>query len=338
MSAVSVPPILARAKELVSPALRAAVAGLSTELRPIAEYHLGWRNESGAPTGADGGKGVRPALAVLSAEAVGASAIVGVPGAVAVELVHDFSLIHDDVMDNDAERRHRPTVWALYGIGQAVIVGDALLVLADQVVLGVGLEAGARAARLLSRATGEMIAGQALDMAFESRRVVTLEECLAMEAGKTGALLGCAAAIGAILADAPAETIECLTRFGVEMGLSFQAVDDLLGIWGDPEATGKPAGSDLRQHKKSLPVVAALQEGGNAAEELSTLLEKEDLLESEVARAATLVEQGGGRELAQSEAHVHFEQALAALERAAITESSKLELIDLANFIVDRKF
>jgi geranylgeranyl diphosphate synthase type I len=175
-------------------------------------------------------------------------------------------------------------------------------------------------------------------MAFESRSVVTLKECLAMEAGKTGALLGCAAAIGAVLADAPQETVACLAQFGVEIGLSFQAVDDLLGIWGDPVATGKPAGSDLRSHKKSLPVVAALQEGGKAADELASLLAKNELLESEVVRAATLVEQGGGREAAQSEAHLHFESALGALERAELVESSRAELIDLANFIVDRKF
>ena len=108
---------------------------LSAELRPVAEYHLGWRDEQGVLGGGDGGKGVRPALAVLSAEAVGADAALGVPGAVAVELVHNFSLIHDDVIDEDAERRHRPTVWHVFGVGAAVIVGDALLALAQQAVL-----------------------------------------------------------------------------------------------------------------------------------------------------------------------------------------------------------
>ncbi|MCU1488921.1 MAG: polyprenyl synthetase family protein, partial [Acidimicrobiaceae bacterium] len=249
----SVPEVLGRARSLVVPALRAAIDRLSPELRPAAEYHLGWADADGVPMAGGGGKGVRPALALLSAEAVGAPGIVGVPGGVAIELVHNFSLIHDDVIDGDVERRHRPTVWALFGIGRAVIVGDALLALAQQVVLDPALvlgpladldgASGERAARVMADATAAMIAGQALDMAFESVPSVDVEGCLAMEAGKTGALLGCAAAIGAVLAGASDEVVRALDCFGMELGLAFQAVDDLLGIWGDPATTGKPAWS-----------------------------------------------------------------------------------------------
>ncbi|HVB06989.1 MAG TPA: polyprenyl synthetase family protein [Acidimicrobiales bacterium] len=334
-----VPEILTRARGHVAPALRAAIAVLSPELRPVAEYHLGWRDERGALVGGDGGKGVRPALSVLSAEAVGAEASVGVPGAVAVELVHNFSLIHDDVIDEDVERRHRPTVWALYGIGPAVIAGDALLALAQQVVLGpVPGPDAERAARRVADATAAMIAGQALDMAFERRDDVGVASCLAMEAGKTGALLGCAASIGAVLAGADEPVVEALDRFGVELGLSFQAVDDLLGIWGDPAATGKPAWSDLRQHKKSLPVAAALASGGAAVAELSSLLFSEHLEERDVERAAALVEECGGRDFATSEAAAHLATALAAVEGLALREESVAELVELAHFVVERQF
>ena len=341
-----VPEILTRARGHVAPALRAAIAVLSPELRPVAEYHLGWRDERGALVGGDGGKGVRPALSVLSAEAVGAEASVGVPGAVAVELVHNFSLIHDDVIDEDVERRHRPTVWALYGIGPAVIAGDALLALAQQVVvdpakvLGRGRpspDAGSAVSRVAD-ATAAMIAGQALDMAFERRDDVGVASCLAMEAGKTGALLGCAASIGAVLAGADEPVVEALDRFGVELGLSFQAVDDLLGIWGDPAATGKPAWSDLRQHKKSLPVAAALASGGAAVAELSSLLFSEHLEERDVERAAALVEECGGRDFATSEAAAHLATALAAVEGLALREESVAELVELAHFVVERQF
>jgi geranylgeranyl diphosphate synthase type I len=335
-----VPQVLGRARDLVAPAMRDAIGSLSSELRPIAEYHVGWRDEKGELVSTDGGKGVRPALAILSAEAVGADGSVGVPGAVAIELVHNFSLIHDDVIDNDAERRHRPTVWALFGIGQAVIVGDALLVLADEVLLNAPDIGGsrARAARLLTSATARMIQGQSLDMAFETRSVVSFEECLDMEAGKTGALLGCACAIGAVLAGASEDTVNALSMFGVEMGLAFQAVDDHLGIWGDPAVTGKPAWSDLRQKKKSLPVVAALQKQGPLADELAGLLARDELGEADIARAAELVEMAGGRSATEREAHLHFDLALSALGNAEITPRAHTDLLELANFIVDRNF
>src|SRR5439155_24163222 len=126
-------------------------------------YHLGYADADGTPVAAGGGKGVRPALAVLSAEAAGADAGVGVPGAVAVELVHNFSLMHDDVVDGDRERRHRPTVWALFGMGEAIIAGDALQTLAVEVLLDTGGRAAPRAAASLVRTTQAMIACQESD-------------------------------------------------------------------------------------------------------------------------------------------------------------------------------
>lgn len=342
---LSIPEVLTRARDLVMPALCQSVELLAPELRSIVAYHLGWVDETGRPTGSDGGKGVRPALAILSAEAVGADSTAGVPGAVAIELVHNYSLIHDDVMDRDRERRHRPTVWAVFGIGQAIVVGDALAALAQQVVLdptlvvvdGAGL-AGYRAALCLADATAKMIAGQAQDMSFETRGSVSFEECLTMEAGKTGALLGCAAAIGAVLAGAPEPTVKALDRFGVELGLSFQAVDDLLGIWGDPKMTGKPSWSDLRQHKKSLPVTAALSLGTPGAEELAALLEIADLSELQIERAAALVDECGGREVTIELADSRLKSALAALDCAQIKDSVKQEFIDVAHFVVERQF
>ncbi len=349
---VRTPEVLARARDAVTPALRSALRLLTEEIRPVAEYHHGWSDADGQPIGGSGGKGFRPALAVLSAEAVGGTAAQGVPGAVAVELVHNFSLIHDDVIDGDAERRHRPTVWAVFGVGRAVIVGDALLALAQQVVLdpfatiGDALDPaalgssfdGERAARRVADATAAMIAGQALDMAFETRDSVTLDACLAMEAGKTGALLGCAASIGAAHVGADAVVLDALDTFGVELGLAFQAVDDLLGIWGDPETTGKPTYSDLRQHKKSLPISAALDSGAPGSEELAELLARVEYDDAALARAASLVESCGGREVASSIAAHRLDAALGALEGIDLAERPRDELVELANFVVERTF
>ncbi len=269
---IGVPDVLARSRRAVAPALTEAVERLAPEIRRLASYHMGWTDPGGHPVDLPGGKGIRPTLALLSAEAAWAEAEIGVPGAVAVELVHNFSLIHDDIIDTDTERHHRPTVWSVYGIGPAIVAGDALQILAHQLVLETPFGRGAAASAALADATAAMIAGQADDIAFESRRDVTVEQCMAMSAAKTGALLGCAASVGAILAGAPDATVGALRDYGRYLGLAFQAVDDLLGIWGDPGQTGKPAGSDLRQRKKSMPVVSALAAGGPESDELRDLI------------------------------------------------------------------
>ena len=238
------------AAQMVAPALDAAVARLSPSLQEPVHHHL-----------AGGGKRVRAALSLLSASAAGATEETGVVGAVAIELIHNFSLIHDDIIDGDTERRHRATVWSEFGIGKAIIAGDALATLAVQVMLEHPTAERVRAAVCLVEATQVMIAGQGDDMAFESRPSVSVAECLDMERGKTSALLACAVSLGAILAGAPDATVAALAEFGSHVGTAFQAVDDLLGISGEPARTGKPVGSDLVQHKKTLPVSIALGPG-----------------------------------------------------------------------------
>src|SRR5262249_55207275 len=181
----------------------------------------GWTEADGRPATGCSGKALRPALALLSAQAAGAPLEAGLPGAVAVELVHNFSLLHDDVMDGDAQRRHRPTVWAVWGVPTAILAGDAMLAAAQEVLLASGSAHGPQAALLLLQATRELIRGQHEDLAFERRRDVTVEECLRMAEGKTGALLAASAAIGAVLAGAPAEVVEALEGYGDHLGLAF---------------------------------------------------------------------------------------------------------------------
>jgi geranylgeranyl diphosphate synthase type I len=334
----SVPDALARARDAAHPTMVAAVERLNPELRRIAAYHLGWCDEHGAPSARAGGKGVRPALATLSAEAAGADADAGVPGAVAVELVHNFSLLHDDVIDGDRERRHRPTVWALYGIGPAVLVGDALLTLGHQILLEHG-RAGAAASAELTDAVAAMIGGQADDMAFEGRADVSTEECLGMVAGKTGALLSCAAAIGAVLVGAPTAVADSLRSYGAHLGVAFQAVDDILGIWGDPERTGKPRGNDLSTRKKSLPVVFALDAGDrHLADELRRLLLNGPLDADAVTRATELVEDCGARHATEALARDHLDAACRSLDGAGLAATACAELADLARFVVEREF
>jgi geranylgeranyl diphosphate synthase type I len=333
----SLPAALARARATVTPSLQDAIDRLSPPLRHVVTYHLGWTGADGTPQPGAGGKAVRPTLTLLGAEAVGAAPASAVPGAVAVELVHNFSLLHDDVMDHDRMRRHRPTAWALYGVGPAICAGDALVVLAHQVLMEDPTPSRLEASRRLAAATEAMIAGQADDLRFEGRLDVSVAEYLAMAARKTGALLACAAAIGAILGDAPPSAVDALGRFGHHLGLAFQAIDDLLGIWGAPERTGKPVGSDLRQRKASLPIVAALASDGAAASELARMLANGSLDDAAVARATDLVEATGARARTEREASDQLDAALECLDAAALVPAARAELVELAHFVARRE-
>ncbi|MCW0215108.1 MAG: polyprenyl synthetase family protein [Pseudonocardia sp.] len=328
--------LLSGYRDLTSPALREAVDRLDPASREQARYHLGWVELDGSP-GTGGGKAVRPALALLSARAAGGGTELGMPGAVAVELVHNFSLLHDDLMDGDTERRHRTTVWAQWGPAAAILCGDAMLALASEVVLESGSPHAAAAALLLASTTRELIRGQAEDVAFERRDDVGVDECLSMAAGKTGSLLATSAAIGAVLAGAPAHTLAGLQTYGLEVGMAFQLVDDLLGIWGDPAVTGKPVLSDLRSRKKSLPVTYAVCTGGAVGRELAAWLAREgEPTEAELRHAAVLVERGGGRAWAATEARRRMDLAERALAGAALAPGPHAELVALGRYLTER--
>lgn len=338
--------MLERGRTLATPVLRAAVERLAPPMDTVAAYHFGWIDAEGRPAHGDSGKAVRPALALLSAEAAGRAPEVGIPGAVAVELVHNFSLLHDDLMDGDEQRRHRDTVWKVYGPEQAILVGDALFALANEILLELGTVEAGRATRRLTTATRKLIDGQAQDISYEHRERVTVEECLEMEGNKTGALLACAVSIGAVLGGADDRTADILEAYGYHLGLAFQAVDDLLGIWGDPEATGKQTWSDLRQRKKSLPVVAALAAGGEASERLAEILAADaklsdaqlaDFDEEEFASRAALIEEAGGREWTSQEARRQHATAIEALDRVDMPAEVRAQLVALADFVVVRK-
>jgi geranylgeranyl diphosphate synthase type I len=329
---------LGRSRDTVLPALRSALLRLDPTSQVQASYHLGWSDTEGRPATGSGGKAVRPALALLSAEAAGAPAATGLPGAVAVELVHNFSLLHDDLMDGDLERRHRRTVWAVWGPSSAILTGDALLVLANEALLDSGSPHAGAAALLLSTATRDLIRGQVQDLAFERRNDVTLAECLDMAAGKTAALMSASAAIGAVLAGAGPQPVGALAAFGSHLGIAFQLVDDVLGIWGDPEITGKPIYSDLRSRKKTLPVTYALGHGGRAGRRLADWLAATGPVDgAELRRAADLVAAAGGQDWAVAEAARRLRLGEDALDSVGLPGGTRDELVALGRFIVDRE-
>ncbi len=331
------PEVIGRVREPVQQALRAAVQTLDDErMRLIASYQLGWCDRDGAPIASGGGKAIRSTLAVVSAEVGRGATADGLPAAVAVELVHNFSLLHDDVMDRDLERRHRPTGWAVFGEGQAILAGNAMLTRAIETLVRDGAN-GQRALPCLLAATQRLISGQSDDLYFEDGADVSVDDVLRMEAGKTAALLACAASIGALAVGAPAEVVAALRDYGHELGMAFQLIDDILGINGDPEITGKSASSDVRAGKRSAPVVAALTAGTDASRRLGDLLAAgAPSSDDDVILATKLIEEAGGIDWAAREADGHLARALSSLDALPSERPVVDDLVAIARYVVDR--
>ncbi|HEU5331365.1 MAG TPA: family 2 encapsulin nanocompartment cargo protein polyprenyl transferase [Actinocrinis sp.] len=336
--AASRPDALVRARAIVDPVLRAAVATLPPAMRRIAAYHFGWADAAGNPARADPGKAIRPAMVLASAHAHGAAPEPAMRAAAAVELAHNFTLLHDDVMDRDTTRRHRPTAWAVFGVPDAILAGDAVHALALRLLAEDPHPAAPAAAARLAACIAEICEGQHDDCSFESRERVALDECLRMAEAKTGALLGCACAIGALYARAPEPAVTAMDGFGRRIGLAFQLADDLIGIWGDPRVTGKPAGADLAVRKKSLPVVAALASGTPDADALAALYRTPGALAPEQIRAAAdAVERAGGRDWAQAQAADYMADAVDRLARAVPDADAADDLLTLAELATRRE-
>ncbi|MEU9233295.1 family 2 encapsulin nanocompartment cargo protein polyprenyl transferase [Streptomyces subrutilus] len=330
--------LLERTRETVNPELRRTVESLPGSMRRVAMYHFGWEHADGTPAAANAGKAIRPALVLAAAQALqgpGGQVEDAVRAAVAVELAHNFTLLHDDVIDKDVRRRGRATAWTVFGIPDAIIAGDAMMALALRLLADDPHPASAAASGRLAACVIELCAGQQADCAFEQRAHVPLDECLTMATAKTGALLGCACALGALYAGAGPDEVDAMDAFGREAGLAFQLIDDLIGIWGDPGHTGKPAGADLLARKKSLPVVAALTSGTAAGEELAALYAG-PMTGDDALRAADAVDRAGGRDWAQAHAADRMGRAVQQLSRAVPDLGAAGGLLALAEFVTRR--
>ena len=335
-AAASPPPALTAHLAALEDALRAAAGEEKSALAASARYVMGWEDEHGRPISA-GGKRIRPALCLLAAEALGGSPEEAIPGAVAVELVHNFSLVHDEIQDRDAERHHRPTIWRIRGEAQAINVGDFLLTRALRALADADAPGDRRIAALsaLLTATDDMIGGQWADLSFEPRGDVSVAEYLAMVEGKTGALIGAPLQIGAILAGAPAAQSDGIRDWGRKVGLAFQASDDILGIWGDPALTGKSNQNDLARHKKTLPVIAALAEP-RTRDAIERLYARDEPPPDEIATVAAQLAAGGIRERAEEHARRYVTEADSLLDGLGLREDERHLLGAVARYLIER--
>jgi geranylgeranyl diphosphate synthase type I len=257
--------ILNKARDVVEPYLR----DLPPPLEIVVGYHFGWCDEHGAPVSADGGKAVRSAFTLLAADAAGGDSLLAVDAAVAVELVHNFSLVHDDIIDRDTSRRRRATMCSAYRRRSPPVTPCPRWPSRSS---RSNNPAAATALGELISAVQRMIGGQLADVAFESRVDVDVNECLAMAEDKTAALIECSCVLGALFGGADRASLAMLRLFGRHLGMAFQLTADVLGIWGDPGRTGKPVWSDLRSRKKSLPLGGGADRGHRGCQPLGGLV------------------------------------------------------------------
>lgn len=239
--------------------------------RPFHEmltYHMGWTGEGAGPEAT--GKRIRPLLVLLCAASCGKDWQAALPAAAAVEMVHNFSLIHDDVQDNSDKRRGRPTVWVKWGVPMAINAGDALFVISNQAIIDLAgkypAETTVRAAEILHATCLDLTRGQYLDMSYQGRTDLQIDDYWPMVGGKTAALLEACVTIGALLGGADEAALTSYRSFGHYLGLAFQVQDDILGIWGNETQTGKSVASDLVEGKNSLPVLVGLGKKGPFAQ------------------------------------------------------------------------
>jgi geranylgeranyl diphosphate synthase type I len=304
----------------------------------MVRYQLGW-SESGGPSL---GKCLRPALCLFACEAVGGDPRQALPVAVAIELLHNFSLIHDDIEDGDEMRHHRPTVWRVYGRDEAITAGLALWSLSYKTLMsasegGVPDERLLAARRIVSDACEEMIEGQHLDISFEQRSDVTLAEYGEMIGRKTGALFAASLEAGALLGGVPEDDCPNFAAFGRQLGLAFQIRDDILGIWGEGSATGKPVGADVARRKKSLPVVQAFQQVvGPDRDILRTVYAKDVIDEEDIDSVLDVLQRWNVRYFSQGLAEDHRAKAMAALAQTKLPPEARFAFDRLTSFILER--
>ncbi len=308
-----------------------------TELQTMLRYPMGWVDMNGAPYDQPAGKRVRPILLLLCAAAAGGAWQNALPAAAAVEILHNFSLVHDDIQDDSHTRRGRPTVWRVWGKPNAINAGDALFTLSYAALSGldpalIPSHIIHRIWTIFNRTNLDLIRGQHLDMRFENERVVSTDDYISMITGKSAALIAGCAEIGALVGGASDERAAAFYQFGLNLGIAFQIRDDILGIWGDPALTGKSAATDVLSRKKSLPVLHGL----NTAPRLAELYLSPIMSDEVVGEVIRILSETGSSDYAKAQEQHYADLAVKALAQAQPSAPAGDLLTELTHQLLGR--
>ena len=338
------PAFFDRYQPVIDRALRAELNEPASELVDTHRYHMGWADKNGAALVATEGKRLRPTMALLGASAVNGEIQRALPIATALEYVHNFSLIHDDIEDRDEYRHHRPTIWVVWGDPTAIVSGNSMLKVADRCAkglldAGVGFDVSIATQRVLTEAYMRMIEGQFLDIAFEARESVTIDEYLAMIERKTGALIETSLYVGSLVGrngNGGFAVSEGLRRAGYEFGRLFQIRDDILGVWGS-DATGKPVCGDIYNKKKSLPVVHVFEATKGATSKwIRSIYRKPELDANDVDNVLQVMEDQGTYEFCDAMSAKHWSAAAEIIDTLDLEAEVRSDFMELGEFLVER--
>ena len=305
---------------------------------------MGWGDARGNRVAGRSGKGLRPTLCLIACDATGGDVRQAMPAAVALEYVHNFSLIHDDIQDRDETRHGRPTLYWQWGMPRALVAGNFLRSIADRTVqdlvdLGLAERLALDVAGALTKAYLEMIEGQYMDLEFEGRRDVTVQQYLEMISKKTGALIRCSVDLGAMIGSHDPQTRTAFHEFGRALGFLFQIRDDVLGVWGETEQTGKPVHADIRRKKNSFPVMHAMasskQGDARTLQEIYGQTDKE-ISDGDVTTVLEILGRADTHRSAQEVAADFKDQAVEAIASVELSPETREGLEELADFLLIR--
>lgn len=323
--------------------LQVAIAESESDLSPLLRYHLGWETKDGQRSTEGAGKALRPVLCLAACDLAGGDWRKALPAAAALELVHNFSLVHDDIQDRDTTRRGRETLWAIHGEPRAVTAGNAMRVVADKTLMSLAgselpPELVVNVAIELTERYLEMIEGQYMDMSFETSGDVTVDQYLDMVGRKTGALIESAMYMGALVATGDVAAAKGFGACGRRLGLAFQIRDDYLGVWGDPNETGKAVGADIRRKKKSMPVVHLFQKAGETDRGwLSEAYAGDgEVTGKDVEHILELLDRLGTPGHVQAAARAHAQQAVDVIVTTGLASGAEGTVKAMAEFFVTR--
>ena len=339
---ITLPSMFDRYGDYVQDALRSNLDSHGSTVYDLLRYYMGWADEDGAPIAAMTGKTVRPTLCLFGCEAVGGSVNLAIPAAVALEFIHNFSLVHDDIQDEDETRHNRKTLWAVWGKSKALVAGNVLRVVADvalHALEGEGLEPkrSLTAVGLLTESYLEMIEGQYLDLSYEGRPDISMDDYMRMISRKTGALLRCSLNLGAAVGTDDQATIAAIRECGRALGYVFQIRDDVLGVWGEEEITGKPVGADIRRKKNSYPVVYTMDAATHEDRaSISSMYMKAELDDEDVGSALRIMEKIGVREHAQTEAARWADSAMQSIAPLELSHRHREQIEEFTHFLLVR--